>query len=191
MHSTVSRLLVDLNRSENNPGIWSKYIKDADERVKKTILDEHYRPYRQRVFDCVASTIRVTGHAIHISVHTFTPRFRGDRRTVDIGILFDPDRQAESSLANLWLGGLQSELPRSRVRANQPYQGTDDGLTTWLRTQFAEQAYVGIEIEIANSVAKKSEPSQHRLMSAVSVALREAIKNCGNPRGPACSVRRM
>ena len=38
--------------------------------------------------------------------------------------------------------------PNLRVRRNYPYAGWTDGLTTYLRTRFPPQRYVGIEIEI-------------------------------------------
>ncbi|TWU59798.1 N-formylglutamate amidohydrolase [Rubripirellula tenax] len=122
----------------------------------------------------MTAAIAAEGLAVHLSVHTFTPRFRGTRRAVDIGILFDPDRKNEAAIANAWCKDLATRLPRMRIAANQPYLGTDDGLTTWIRTKFAAPEYVGIEIEIANSIAKKSKGSQHKLLTELATTI-------GNP----------
>ncbi len=165
--STTTRLLVDLNRSEDNDGLLSKYSRGLGADARERLLEQLYRPYRRRVYDAVAALIDAGRVAVHLSIHTFTPRFRGTRRSVDIGILFDPARSLESDLAGRWCADLQSRLPRSRARANEPYLGTDDGLTTWLRTQFTAEKYIGIEIEIANSFAKKSSERQKALLNAL------------------------
>lgn len=67
---------------------------------------------------------------------------------MDIGLLFDPDRKTEKDLCALVRKILQQKLPAIRVVFNEPYFGTDDGLTTYLRTQYCDTLYAGIEIEI-------------------------------------------
>ena len=34
------------------------------------------------------------------------------------------------------------------IKFNEPYKGTDDGFTTYLRTKFSDDEYLGIEIEV-------------------------------------------
>ncbi len=165
--STTTRLLCDLNRSDDNDGLWSKYSRGLNDAAKSKVLAKHYRPYRDRVIERVRQTIERGDVAIHLSVHTFTPRFRGTRRTVDVGILFDPERQLENKFASDWIKTLRSQLPTYRVAANEPYLGTDDGLTTSLRKQFDAKDYIGIEIEISNRFAKWSDAGQRRLLRAL------------------------
>jgi hypothetical protein len=43
---------------------------------------------------------------------------------------------------------LRQKLPIYHIELNEPYKGTDDGFTTFLRTRFADARYAGIEIEI-------------------------------------------
>ena len=39
-------------------------------------------------------------------------------------------------------------LPDLSIRCNYPYKGNADGFTTYLRKQFSEKKYLGIELEI-------------------------------------------
>lgn len=165
--STTTRMLCDLNRSETNDGLWSKYSRGLDADARSRVLREHYHPYRERVIERVRQTIAGGQVAIHLSIHTFTPRFRGTRRSVDVGILFDPGRTLENEFACDWISRLRTALPRRHVEANEPYRGTDDGLTTYLRTQFDAANYVGIEVEITNRFAGWSDRSQQTLLSAI------------------------
>ncbi|QDT06223.1 N-formylglutamate amidohydrolase [Rubripirellula lacrimiformis] len=109
--STTTRLLVDLNRSESNPGIWSKYCTDLDEPGRDQLLSQYYRPYRADVLQCVSDFVRDGRSVIHLSVHTFTKRFQGDRRDVDLGILFDPDRPSERQWSLRCCQRLEQRLP--------------------------------------------------------------------------------
>jgi len=155
--STISRLVVDLNRSLGSPQLFSKFIMDEDQATHQQILDSYYHPYRQRVTQWVAQQTPQHHVAIHFSVHTFTPRFRGQRRHFEMGVLFDPQRRQENRLCKQLIQRLNA--PRFRVFANQPYLGIDDGLTTTLRTQFADDHYVGIEFELNNRISKRTDPT--------------------------------
>lgn len=165
--STTTRLLCDLNRSEDNDGLWSKYSRDLNDAARSKVLSKHYRPYRDRVAERIRQTIDRGDVAVHLSIHTFTPLFRGTRRTVDVGILFDPARTLENKIASDWIEKLQPRLPNHRVTANEPYLGTDDGLSTYLRTQFDAKDYVGIEVEITNRFAGWKTASQQRLLASL------------------------
>jgi len=153
----TSRLVVDLNRSVTNPTLFSEFTRDAPAPERDRILAEHYQPYRDKVEQAVRSGIEKGQRVMHISVHTFTPVLGEDRRTFDAGILFDPARHPEASIAQDWIVRLWNWGPRIDVRANQPYLGTDDGFTTALRGMFPADRYVGIEVEIRNDLARDPE----------------------------------
>lgn len=170
--STVTRLLVDLNRSSDNPELFSKYSDRLDPVSKHQLLAEQYTPFRQQVFGLVRDGIQSKDRVIHLSIHTFTPRLRGTRRAVDIGLLFDPDREHETLICRPWCEAIRNRLPRVRVRLNEPYPGIADGLTTWLRTRFADWQYAGIEVEISNTLAKKSTASQNYLLRSLVETIR-------------------
>jgi len=93
---------------------------------------------------------------LHLSIHTFTPVFDGKPRTTDVGLLYDPARDGEAALMKAWQRQLSQQLPELRTRRNYPYQGRADGFTTELRKKFADADYLGIEIEVRNSLRPTS-----------------------------------
>jgi predicted N-formylglutamate amidohydrolase len=69
-----------------------------------------------------------------------------------VGLLYDPSRRGEAALCARWKAS-QSQLdPELRVRRNYPYAGKGDGLTSYLRRHFLPLAYVGIELEVNQSI---------------------------------------
>jgi hypothetical protein len=70
---------------------------------------------------------------LHFSVHSFTPRLRGDVRHTDIGLLFDPSRAAEERFCRALRAELRREFADLRIDMNEPYSGVSDGLTSTLR----------------------------------------------------------
>ena len=72
----------------------------------------------------------------------------GTTRDVDMGLLFDPSRNLESDWCTELEKQLSVKLNPLKIKFNEPYLGTDDGFTTYLRTKFSDQKYAGIEIEI-------------------------------------------
>ncbi|MBZ0269625.1 N-formylglutamate amidohydrolase [bacterium] len=145
--STVTRLLVELNRSEHHRDLFSRYTRPLSADAKQRLLDAHYRPYRERVERHLAAAIRRGRPVLHLSMHTFTPVLRGERRAVDVGLLYDPARTRERRLGATWACQLTEDAPGLRVRRNAPYRGTADGFPTYLRKRFGN-AYVGIELEV-------------------------------------------
>lgn len=150
--STVSRLLVDLNRSIGHPQLFSVMTRDAPIAVRDEIVKWHYNPYRLRVEECVNRSVSQRQRVIHISAHSFTPALDGKIRHADVGLLYDPERRSEAALCTTWKLSLADCAPALVVRRNYPYEGKDDGLPSYLRTRFADDAYLGIELEINQSI---------------------------------------
>jgi len=146
--STVSRLLVDLNRSIGHPGLHYETIRNAPSEVRLRILKHYYQPYRAQAERLVRQAIADHGHVIHLSSHSYTPELDGQVRNADIGLLYDPTRPGEADLCERWKAALKVCAPHLRVRRNYPYAGKDDGLTAWFRQRLPPGAYVGIELEI-------------------------------------------
>jgi predicted N-formylglutamate amidohydrolase len=141
VYSTISRLLVELNRSLGHRQAFSRYV--APE-FRKPLVERYYEPYRRTLEAQVAAAVDRGKRVVHLSCHSFTPRLAGVQRRADIGLLFDPRRQAERTLCVMW----RKNLDGLRVRLNYPYRGSGDGLTTYLRTRFRERDYLGIELEV-------------------------------------------
>jgi predicted N-formylglutamate amidohydrolase len=150
--STVSRLLVDLNRSIGHPQLFSVVTRGVPADARAQIVEQHYRPYRAQVEHLVGQAVSEGHRVIHISSHSFTPELDGAVRTADVGLLYHPGRRPEAELCARWKGSLAALAPELRVRRNYPYAGKGDGLTSHLRRHFAESDYVGIELELNQSI---------------------------------------
>ena len=140
----TTRLLVEANRSLDNPELFSEFSRELSLEEKQQILERYYFPYRNLVEKAIVESPRPV---LHISVHTFTPVWEGKERTVDIGILFDPSRKHEADFCVKWKNAFK-DSSKLQIKLNEPYKGTDDGFTTYLRKHYADGAYLGIEIEV-------------------------------------------
>jgi len=150
--STVSRLVIDLNRSIGHPRLWSSATRGAPRELRTTIIDRYYRPYRAEVVQRVRQSAARGRRVIHVSSHSFTPVLNGHVRSADVGLLYDPRRRGEAALCARWQAALGAIAPALRVRRNYPYAGNGDGLTSTLRLAFANRDYVGIELEINQQI---------------------------------------
>lgn len=149
LQSTISRLVVDLNRSLGHPRLHAEVIQvNLTNDVKQKIIDRHYLPYRRKAEAIIAQAIMQGKRVVHISCHSFTPELNGKVRTADIGLLFDPACADETNLCREWQAALAARRPDCRTRRNYPYIGTSDAFTSYLRRHFPGDAYLGIEIEI-------------------------------------------
>jgi predicted N-formylglutamate amidohydrolase len=173
--ATVTRLVVDLNRSEGHPRLHGETIRTLPREEREVILAAYYRPYRASAENLIAKAIGRGRRVIHVSAHSFTPELNGRVRTADVGFLYDPARAGEVRLSARWKAALLRAAPALRVRRNYPYAGTDDGFMPYLRSRFAPSSYVGVEIEI-NQALVLGAPRRWRTLRAVIIAsLREAL----------------
>lgn len=141
----VTRLLIEMNRSLDNLQLFSEFTNRLTDVEKTNLIDQYYFPYRNSIEEAITKTNHVV---IHLSIHSFTPVLNDEVRNVDVGLLFDSDRKSELEFCSILRSKLEKELPEKRIQFNQPYKGTDDGLTTSLRKKFPDHKYLGIEIEI-------------------------------------------
>lgn len=146
--ATVTRLLVDLNRSAGNPALFPEFTRKLPPAERQQILESYYNPYRKLVTDWISTQIARGDSVLHVSVHSFTPMLNGKRRRVDIGFLYDPSRKREQKLCVEWQARLQACGRGWQVRRNYPYRGVSDGFIPALRRRFPASRYAGVEVEI-------------------------------------------
>jgi len=178
--ATVSRLLVELNRSPGHPVLYSEVMRDAPESVRREVYDRYYVPYRKRVEDAVRDAVERGTRVVHISSHSFTPRLHGVVRKADVGLLYDPSRKSEQMLCARWQAALRAGAPQWSVRRNYPYRGASDGLTRYLRSRFADNTYSGIELEVNHKHVFAGDGAWKAVRSRVIGALLVAV----GPRSP-------
>lgn len=146
--TTVTRLLIDTNRSVGRPTLFSELSHDLDAAQRQRVIETYYKPHRGRVEEAVRSVVEGGGSVVHVGLHSFTPVLDGKPRPFDLGWLYDSRRTRERSWVGAAMTRLQARRPDLRQRRNAPYLGRADGLTTSLRRLFAEDCYLGIELEL-------------------------------------------
>lgn len=178
--STVTRLLVDLNRSPRNPRAFSDWTRGLPREHRVELLDRWHAPHRAAVESDVAD--RVVGRelrVVHLAIHTFTPSLDGVTRRADLALLYDPRRRRERALSAAWAAALAERLPDLAVRRNDPYRGAADGLTTWLRRRHPAAAYLGIEIEVNQRLLGRAGRFPGRIKDALVRGLAQALPSGG------------
>lgn len=146
LSSTVSRLLVELNRSLGHKQLFSEFSTRLPKGARQELLRKYYFPHREMVAQAVENALAY-GRVYHVTVHSFTPELNGQVRNADITFLYDYRRKDEAQLATLWQKELEAALP-VKVRRNYPHRGHTDGLETALRKHWPESEYVGLCIEV-------------------------------------------
>ena len=153
-----SRMWVDLNRPPEHPDVIPRLSYGAPvpgnagltaaERAAR--LADFHAPYWQAVRRDARARLQSIGTCLHVSSHSFDPALDPERRTFDLGVLYDPASELEAQLAERLLFGLRGA--GLAVRANQPYGGAEPALVTSLRAELAGQRYAGIELETSFAV---------------------------------------
>jgi predicted N-formylglutamate amidohydrolase len=173
--ATVTRLLVDLNRSRHHRRLFSEITRPLADAQKQTILRRYYEPYRHRVQARINAAINAGSRVLHFSVHSFAAELNGIRRTADIGLLYDPARPWERSFAGRLQRVLAEQYPEWRTRRNYPYLGRADGFTTALRRRMSNANYAGIELEVNQQRIEADSSDWRRLQTCLGRAITEAI----------------
>lgn len=163
-----TRLLIEANRSEDSPELFSIFSKRLDSKQKEKLYTEIYQPYRNQLQEMIEVSPKPV---LHLSIHSFTPVWNGVERAVDIGILFDPDKKSETDYSHQFKDELDKNLPDLKIRFNEPYRGTDDGITTWLRNFYPDANYTGIEIEVNQKFASDLSKIQYQILKAIQATL--------------------
>jgi predicted N-formylglutamate amidohydrolase len=130
--SCFSRLLIDPNRGMDDPTLIMRLSDgavvpgnrgvDADERALR--IARFHQPYHHAIAAAVAET-KAQGHVpFLVSIHSFTPVWRGWQRPWHVGILWDRDEHVARAMIRGFLA--QGDLV---VGDNEPYHGALEGDT--------------------------------------------------------------
>lgn len=148
-----SRLVYDCNRppeatsaipevSETThiPGNRHLTVEEKAERA-----DAIYRPFHRRVEERLDERQREGTPTVFVTIHSFTPLFKGEKRQLDVGLLYDKDRSFSDILLPL--------LANSGfdVRLNEPY-GPEDGVCHTLNLHAGARGLPYAMIEIRNDL---------------------------------------
>lgn len=170
--STISRLLIELNRSLRLSKIFSEFTRNLSFKDTYELIDLYYFPYRYEVEKKISELIAKGEEVLHLSVHSFTPVWNGETRNADIGLLYDPSKASEKDFCKNFKQQLLLQSPALKIRYNYPYLGIADGFTTYLRERFPKN-YSGIELEVNQKWA-----SQNKMDPGLKASIYSALEIC-------------
>src|SRR5215469_12433682 len=122
-----SRLVVDLNRGEDDPTAVAKLSDrriipgnaSLDAKGMRARIENYHAPYHRRISDAIGAALEHGTVPVLVSIHSFTPAWRGKRRPWHFGVLWDRD----SRLAQPLLGELR-KIRDVVAGDNEPYSGS-------------------------------------------------------------------
>ncbi len=174
--TTISRLLVEVNRSPGRQFRASPIMRTASSSLRADVCRRYYYPFWSAVESFVERARAMGERVVHVSSHSFTPSLDGTTlRNADIGLLYDPARACERVLCIRWQAALRARLPQWAVRRNYPYRGESDSLTCHLRRLFDDATYCGLELEVNQKHVRDGRAIARRERAAVAAALCEAL----------------
>lgn len=143
----VSRQALDLNKNHNQEHCFSPFVRENfSNQTKQLLLEKYYFSYRNDCQKIIQKLIDENFQVLHLSIHTFNPEENGLAHHAAIGLLYDPSRHGEKEVVRIWNELLTKRTPYI-VRLNYPRSGARDNLTSYLRKQYAESDYIGLELE--------------------------------------------
>jgi predicted N-formylglutamate amidohydrolase len=152
VESGCSRLVIDCNRDlrdhdlivAETHGVIVPGNSDLDAAERAHRIARYHRPYHDAVDEVLGGRPERT---ILVSVHSFTPELRGQRRALEIGVLYDDHVPLAGTLADaIAATGLV-------VRHNEPYSGLD-GLIYSARVHGVRHGIRYVELEVNNGLLR-------------------------------------
>lgn len=172
-----SRLVYDCNRPPESPDAIPEMSEltrvpgnaelSPEERLAR--IREIYRPFHDGIAAVLDRRAAYGIKAIAVSIHSFTPTYKGKQRTVELGILHDRDTSLSSKLVK--------GFPNVDARLNEPY-GPKDGVLHTLNLHAFARGLQHAMIEIRNDLVAH-ERGQDEWAQRLSVPLIHAATNEG------------
>lgn len=148
--SCFSRLLIDPNRGEDDPTLIMKISDGAvipgnhpiSSEEWESRLDRFHRPYHRAVSETVAAVGSASGKApLVISIHSYTPAWKGVPRPWHAAVLWDSDPRAVRPLIEA-----MEASGDVLVGNNEPYDGALRGDTMFRHCMETGLAHALIEV---------------------------------------------
>jgi predicted N-formylglutamate amidohydrolase len=177
----VSRLVYDCNRPPDAVGAMPAkseiFLIDGNQNLsvdeKTARINEIYVPFTNAIKDEIKARSNAGRTTVMATIHSFTPIYFGEKRTVELGILHDKDaRMADAML----------DIPGPMVTMrNQPY-GADDGVTHTLKLHALPNGLLNVMIEIRNDLIATN-AGQKKVAAELSDIISQAINTLNVPTG--------
>jgi predicted N-formylglutamate amidohydrolase len=172
IHATVSRLIYDLNRPPEAPDAMPAVSEIHEIPGNRDLSDEERAARVAEVHDpwhrALSDTIDAVAPKAMVTIHSFTPVYRGQRRAVEVGILHDSDTRLADAMLKAGPPGW---------RRNEPY-GPEDGVTHTLAHVAQPRGILPVMIEVRNDLLA-DEAGVARICNDLTAALKKAFVTTG------------
>ena len=162
IHAPVSRLVYDCNRAPDMPGAMPARSEIHDipgnaalspaDRLART--EAVYLPFQNAAHGLIAQRIALGLRPVVVTIHSFTPVYFGQSRTVEFGIIHD----ADPTLSLAILTAARSTSLNAQL--NQPYSAADD-VTHMLRVLATPYGLPNAMLEIRNDLIATATDQDH------------------------------
>ncbi len=142
-----SRLLIDCNRSDDNPSRFPKWTRTLSPKDRLEIESRVLTPYKSQVRQHVKNLLSQGQNVVLISMHSFTPFFKDKERATEIGVLYRPFKPQELILATALVSHLK-DFSDFKVHHNRPYQGHTDCFLNELLAELESPRLTGVMFEL-------------------------------------------
>ncbi|MBD8892234.1 N-formylglutamate amidohydrolase [Roseibium litorale] len=153
VHSNISRLIIDCNRDTSAPDLIPPVSEltvvpgnqglDEAERERRIALS--HTPFHAAIDALIEKRLADGRQTAIISIHTYTPIYKGIARPWEIGLIYDTD----ASLAEPALAALKADAGLT-VGDNEPYSPAD-GVYYTLKHHGQDRGLKSLMIEIRNN----------------------------------------
>lgn len=173
-----SRLIIDANRDVDCPslileeadGVAISFNQKVSALERRRRLDRLFDPYHAAVEQALDGRRRLGAPFHLVSIHSFTPVFRGERRDLDVGVLFDDHETEAARVAAALAGrGFASAL-------NKPYSGkAPEGLIYSAKRNAEYGGVKYLELEIRQDLIATPDAAR-RVAGRIAAALGEGFR---------------
>lgn len=171
-----SRLVYDCNRSfdevdaiaEVSDEVIIPKNKNLSKAQRQRRYDVVYQPFYEAINQIIENRTQQGRRSVIVTVHSFTPIYKGQQRSVELGVIHDSD----SRLADAVLFQTQQDEDYHAAR-NQPYS-PEDGVTHTLVTHGIKNNLRNLMFEVRNDLITDAESQQlwaQRLSRLLTAAL--------------------
>jgi predicted N-formylglutamate amidohydrolase len=172
IYQRYSRLLYDCNRPPEAEGAMPEVSevfeipgnKNLSPQSRLSRILEIYRPFMDFISEFLDHRAARRQKTLLVSMHSFTPVYKGVARNFDVGFLFDRDP---------WLANFMIKVfPPERARLNEPY-GPKDGVMHLMNYHAAPRGLRHVMIEVRNDLIA-THPGQNIWANHLTVPLAQA-----------------
>jgi len=177
-----SRLVYDCNRDfdafdaivEESDDVAIPHNSDLSLEQRRRRFEVVYQPFHGAIAGLVEHRLQSNEkpdcRSVIVTIHSFTPLYKGQHRTLDLGILYDADTRLADEVTEL----AGTDLTYSSAR-NEPYSPRDGCMHTII-THGIKHGLPNLMLEVRNDLisdAKGQKQWAHRIAELLTTALKQ------------------